>query len=152
MRFKPWNIDWTLRNTFLKITGRKSLAKERKERMVLLREMLYPGESKPIVPALTNNYFSKLSQDFALSSVSFAENNGKMIASSGRKDIVLEKGVYDSVAEQIPDTKYLLIKSENRTRIIYPDNGSLLIVEAAGNVSPIEMKVLLRKAKEGKSA
>ena len=152
MRIKPWNIDWTLRNTFLKITGRKSLSAEREERITLLREMLYPGESKPLRPSLSKDYFGKLSQDFALSSVSLANRDGEMIASSGRNDITIEQDVFSSVTKSIPDTKYLLIKGENKTHVIYPDNGSLLVVEAAGNVSPVEMKVLLRKVKKGESA
>lgn len=147
MRMKSWNIDWAVRNTFRKLRGEDSLEKERQERMAMLREMLHPGETKHVKPGLTAAYFGKLAHDFAVSSVSLTKRNGSMLASSGKKDTSTESRVFDSVTSQLPGTKYLLIKCENKTHVIYPDNGSLLIVEAAGNVSPIEMKALLRKVR-----
>jgi hypothetical protein len=147
MRMKSWNIDWAVRNTVRKLRGETSLEAERQERMAMLREMLHPGETTHVKPGLTAAYFGKLARDFALSSVSLTKRNGSMLASSAKKDASTESRVFDSVSSQLPGAKYLLIKCENKTHVIYPDNGSLLIVEAAGNVSPIEMKALLRKVR-----
>ena len=152
MRIRPWNVDWVVRNTYRKITGKKSLTQERQERMALLREMLYPGESRLVKPAMTQEYFGKLATDFTVSQVALTKRDGTVIASASNKDISAETKVFDSVTKEIPDTKYLLIKGENKTHIVYPDNGSLLVVEADGNVSPIEMKVLMSRIKKGEQA
>lgn len=152
MRMKPWNIDWVVRNTFRKLTGKKSLEQERQEKMTLLREMLYPGESRYVKPAFNKQYFNKLAQDFSVSKVALADKFGTILAATSTQDISPEKHAFDSVAKHIPDAKYLLIKGENRTHIVYPDNGSLLVVEAAGNVSPIEMKALMRQIRKGEQA
>ncbi|MCK4326978.1 MAG: hypothetical protein KAW41_00720 [Candidatus Diapherotrites archaeon] len=149
MRLKPWNIDWVVRNTFRKLIGKKSLEDERQERMALLREMLYPGETRFVKPAMTGQYFSKLADDFTLSSIVLANRDGSVVAESGRKDIQPEKSIYDSVLKEIPDAKYLLIKGEKSTHVVCPDNGSLVVVEAMGNVSPIEMRALMRKIHKG---
>ena len=152
MRLKPWNIDWVVRNTFRKLTGKKSLEAEREERMAMLREMLYPGESRFVKPGMTQNYFSKLAHDFTLSSVVLAKRDGSVLAKSGNKDITAEKSVYESVLQEIPDAKYLLIKGEKRTHVVCPDNGSLVVVEAQGNVSPIEMRALMRQIRKGEDS
>ncbi|MFC2175067.1 hypothetical protein ACFLQ2_04350 [archaeon] len=152
MRLKPWNIDWVVRNTFRKLTGQKTLEAERQERMAMLREMLYPGETRFVKPAMTRQYFSKLADDFTLSSVVLANRDGSVRANSGGKDIHAEKSVFDSVVKEIPDAKYLLIKGEKKTHIVCPDNGSLVVVEARGNVSPIEMKALMRKIQKGNNS
>jgi len=151
MRLKPWNIDWTVRNTFRLLTGGKSLEQERQERMAMLREMLYPGESKFVKPAMTKTYFNKLASDFTVSSIILAKRDGTTIAATGDQTIAHERNILAAVAKEIPDAKYLLIKGNKKTHIIYPDNGSLLVVEAPGQVSPIEMKVLLRRIKQGEA-
>ena len=151
MRLKPWNIDWVVRNTVRRLTGRKTLEQERQERISLLREMLSPGETKYVKPALTPNYFSKLAHDFNISNVALAKRDGELLAASSQIDISQNKGAFDSISKLIPNAKYLLIKDENKTRIIYPNNGSLLVVEAKGNVSPIEMKLLMRQIKKGET-
>ena len=152
MRLKPWNIDWVVRNTVRRLTGRKTLEQERQERVALLREMLYPGESKVAKPGLTREYFGKLAHDFGISNVTLAQRTGAVVAASSRTDVSQNKGAFDSVSKLIPNAKYLLIKDENKTRIIYPNNGSLLMVEARGSVSPIEMKALMRQIKKGESS
>lgn len=119
--------------------------------MALLREMLYPGESRFVKPSMSQDYFSKLAQDFTVSSIVLAKRDGETIAANGNKSASVEKSIFDSVLKDIPDTKYLLIKGENKTHVIYPDNGSLLVVEAPGNVSPIEMKALMRQIRKGDS-
>ena len=152
MRLKPWNIDWVVRNTFRRLTGRKTLEQERQERVALLREMLYPGESKLVKPGLTREYFSKLAQDFSISNVALAKRDGSLLAASSTNGLASNQGAFESVLKFIPDAKYLLIKDENKTHVIYPDNGSLLVVEARGSVSPIEMKALMRQIRKGESS
>ena len=152
MRLKPWNIDWVVRNTFRRLTGKRTLEAERLERMVLLREMLYPGETKLVRPGMTKQYFSKLADDFTLSSVVLAKRDGSVVASNLEKQVNSEKSIFDSVMKEIPDAKYLLIKGEKKTHIVCPDNGSLVVVEAMGNVSSLEMKALMRRIHEGDSA
>ena len=152
MRLKPWNIDWVVRNTVRKLTGKRSLEDERQERMAMLREMLYPGETKFVRPGLNKQYFSKLAHDFTLSSVVLAKNDGTVLANSGAGGVDAEKSIFDSVLKEIPDAKYLLIKGEKRTHVVCPDNGSLVVVEAMGNVSPIEMRALMRKIQKGETA
>lgn len=151
MRLKPWNVEWTVRNTLRLITGKKSLEEEREERMAMLREMLYLGSSKFVKPGMTKAYFSKLADDFTVSSIVLAKKSGSTLAASTDKDISAEKNVLQSVLKEIPDTKYLLIKGENKTHIIYPDNGTFLVVEAMGSVSPVEMKALMRQIRKGES-
>jgi hypothetical protein len=146
---KPWNIDWVMKNTLRKVTGKKSLEQERQERMAMLREILSPGDSKLVRPAMNKAYFSKLAEDFTVSSVVYANQDGSVVASNTDRTIDSEKSILDSALKQIPDTKYLLIKGENKTHIVYPNNGSLLVVEAPGNVSPIEMMALLRQIRKG---
>ncbi len=152
MRLKPWNIDWVVRNTFRRLTGRKTLEQERQERFLLLREMLCPGESKLVKPGLTPGYFSKLAEDFSVSRIALANGDGSVVAASSPMSIEHSKGILDSISKYAPNAKYLLIKDENRTHIIYPDNGSILVVEAAGSVSPIEMKVLMHKIRKGEGS
>ena len=56
------------------------------------------------------------------------------------------KEIYHEIKEQLPNTKYLLIKSEDKVHVVYPQGNLLYIIEAPGMVLPIEAKMLAKQA------
>jgi hypothetical protein len=147
MRLKPWNLNWEVRNFFRRISGRKTLEDERLERMMMLREMLAPGQSRAVKPGLTEDYFSKLADDFTVNNLTLAKKSGSVVASSGKGEKLAQEAsaIFKAVESKIPDASLVMVKTKDRVEVVAPNNGSLVVVDSPGSISPIEVRALLKR-------
>ncbi|MBN3036962.1 MAG: hypothetical protein JW834_00775 [Candidatus Diapherotrites archaeon] len=142
------DLAWTATNMYRRLTGRKTLEQERMERMTYLRELLYVPREKPIHPAMSKRFFERLAQDFAFDSVVCAKRDGSVLAASNDdafKAAVRNTSLFEFVASELPDASYMMIKTGDKVHAVYPNNGHLFMIEADGNVSPVEMHSLAKR-------
>ena len=149
MRIRHRDIRWNIRNIMRKITGRKTLAQEREERMKNLMELLLRPDTTVFKTSTPEEFMSHLAKDFTVSSIVVAKKNGSIIASNeadAASSAARGSSLYDYISSHLPNTKYLLIKSEDKVYVVYPKEEVLYIVEASGEISSVEMKALARRA------
>lgn len=152
MKISVRDLKWSMKNFFRGITGRKTLEQERRDRLLYLREILIPPEQKPVPPSSSKEYFDYLAKTFSLDSITVSQKDGSVLASNmdnAFKDSITKSSLFEYISAEIPDTKYLLIKGDDKVHVIFRNNGKFFMVEAPGDISPIELRSLIRKSNEG---
>ncbi len=150
MRIKPWNLKWDIDNVIRKLTGKKSLEKEREERMKSLRELMVPGSVRVMRPSMTTGYLEKLAEDFSLSSLTLEKaNGGKVVSSLGDSSPKASASLFQSVAQALPDARYMVVRGQGKTHVFYPNNGHIFVIETEGTLTGAELSALARKVEKG---
>ena len=148
-------IKWFFEDVFRKASGRRSLDDERLDRMTYLHELLYVPAQKRLQPSKTRKYFTQLTDDFTVSSLTCAKTDGSIVASSKQdafSDAIKGSSLYEFVLSEEPSTNFILIKGAEKVKAFFPSNGNLFLVEATGNITPVEVKALAEQAKKGLEA
>lgn len=149
MRIKPWNLKWDIDNLVRKLTGKKSLEAEREERLKALRELMVPGSVRVMRPSMTMAYLDKLAEDFSLRSITLEKADGGTVVSSLAGESAPDAGLFRHVAEALPAARYMVVKSEGKTHVFYPNNGHIFVIEADGPLTSAELNALALKVDEG---
>ncbi len=136
------NIEWAFRNFLRKIAGKRSLEEERLNKLMRIRLELDKNVN-------TDDPLYRLMNDFTLDSITVSKSDGTVIIGNGGSHIESMKGssLFDYIKNEIPEANYIMIKTENGVRVIYSDGEYIYIVRAKGYVSPLEMKLVARRAK-----
>lgn len=148
-------IKWWVENLFRKAVRKKSLDEEHVERMTYLHELLYVPAQARLKPSKTRTYFNQLVDDFTVSSVTCAKIDGSIIASSKQdafSDAIKGSSLYEFILSEEPSTNFVLLKGGDKVKALFPSNGNLFLVEATGNITPVEVKALAEQARKGLEA
>jgi hypothetical protein len=142
-----------LKNVMRKLTGRKTEEEEREERISYLSGILVkPPETagmRKTKPATAREFISLVAENFTITGISVLKADGTELLSVGPVEPP-STATFRFVKSEVPkDTRYLLMKGERDTYIIYKEDDLFYIMESPGQISGVELQIIAKKLNAG---
>jgi hypothetical protein len=141
-----------LKNVMRKLTGRKTEEEEREERVSYLSGILVKppeaGTSKT-KPTTAKEFISLVAENFTITGISVLKADGTELLSVGSIEPP-SPATFRFVKSEVPaDTRYLLMKGERYTYIIYKEDDLFYIIRTPGRISGVELQIIAKKLNAG---